>query len=163
MIDRDVLYRDDILPEDCGRVHRIVASTGFFSDEERQIAVELVQERLEKGPRSGYHFLLAMKGPELAGYTCFGPIPGTRDRYDLYWIVVSDSLRRGGLGGRLLSRTEERILAMGGRRVYADTSSRPQYAPTRSFYEKCGYRREALLEDFYSEGDSKVIYVKRLG
>jgi hypothetical protein len=47
--------------------------------------------------------------------------------------------------------------------VYAETSSRPQYEPTRSFYRACGYRLEARLEDFYAPGDGKVIFLKVLG
>jgi len=46
--------------------------------------------------------------------------------------------------------------------VYADTSSRPQYEPTRAFYLSCGYVQEAFLADFYSPGDGKVIFVKPL-
>jgi hypothetical protein len=50
----------------------------------------------------------------------------------------------------------------GARRIYADTSSRPQYEPTRRFYEACGYRREAFLADFYAPGDGKIIFGKEL-
>jgi hypothetical protein len=50
----------------------------------------------------------------------------------------------------------------GARRVYADTSSRLQYKPTRAFYLACGYVREAILADFYAPDDGKVIFVKVL-
>jgi hypothetical protein len=57
----------------------------------------------------------------------------------------------------------ERLMAeRGARRVYADTSSRPQYEATRAFYLACGYVQEALLADFYAPGDGKVIFVKVL-
>jgi hypothetical protein len=46
--------------------------------------------------------------------------------------------------------------------VYVETSSRDQYEPTRRFYLKCGYRVDAVLEDFYAPGDGKVIFVKAL-
>ena len=48
------------------------------------------------------------------------------------------------------------------RQVYIETSNREQYAPTRGFYLRCGYRQEALLKDFYAVGDDKVIYGKVL-
>jgi hypothetical protein len=51
---------------------------------------------------------------------------------------------------------------MGGKRIYVETSSREQYRPTRSFYSCCGYCKEATLEDFYSSGDHKVIYLRML-
>jgi hypothetical protein len=47
--------------------------------------------------------------------------------------------------------------------VYVETSGRRDYAPTRAFYERAGYRPEARLADFYAPGDDKWIYVKPLG
>ena len=55
-----------------------------------------------------------------------------------------------------------RILSAGGTRIYIDTSGRPQYAPTRAFYERIGFRCDAVLADFYAPGDDRVIYVKCL-
>ena len=61
-----------------------------------------------------------------------------------------------------VTAAEARIAAAGGRRVYIDTSSRPQYAPTRAFYRACGFHQEALLADFYDQGDGKAIFCKVL-
>ncbi len=154
--------RQDLKPGDREEVGRIVRATGFFSEEEAKIAVELIDERLAKGETSGYHFLFVEKGKSLLGYTCFGPIPGSAHSYDLYWIVVDPALQGKGLGRRLLSESERIMAERGARRIYADTSSRPQYEPTRAFYLACGYRQEAFLQDFYDEGDGKVIFVKAL-
>jgi ribosomal protein S18 acetylase RimI-like enzyme len=57
---------------------------------------------------------------------------------------------------------EDRIKEMGGKRIYVETSSREQYRPTRSFYSRCGYQKEATLKNFYSPGDDKVIYLRVL-
>ena len=144
------------------RVREIVVSSGFFSEAEIEVAVELVQERLNKGVESGYYFLFAEQDQKVAGYSCFGPIPCTVESYDIYWIAVQQELRRSGLGVEILKNVEERIREMGGKRIYVETSSRQQYRPTRSFYSRCGYRREATLENFYSSGDHKVIYLRVL-
>jgi ribosomal protein S18 acetylase RimI-like enzyme len=156
------LFREEIRPEDRQAIGRLVRTTGFFSEEEAEIAVELVEERLAKGDASGYLFLLAEEGDRLLGYACFGPIPGSVHSFDLYWIAVDPAQQGRGIGRRLMAATE-RIMAGGGARlIYADTSSRPQYGPTRAFYLACGYREEAFLEDFYAPGDGKVIFVKPL-
>ena len=42
-----------------------------------------------------------------------------------------------------------------------ETSSRENYAPTRSFYRGRGYEEEARVRDYYAMGDDKVILVKR--
>ena len=144
------------------RVREIVVSSGFFSEAEIEVAVELVQERLNKGVESGYFFLFAERDQKLAGYSCFGPIPCTVESYDIYWIAVQQELRRSGLGVKILKNAEEKIRKMGGKRIYVETSSRQQYRPTRSFYSRCGYRREATLENFYSSGDHKVVYLRVL-
>ncbi len=158
-----IRYRQEPSPADAEAVRRIVLSSGFFSSEEIDIAEELVRERLEKGPASGYHFLIAEQAGRTVGYACFGPIPGTVDSFDLYWIAVHGDLRGSGIGKEILGRAEEIIARMGGSRVFADTSARDQYEPTRAFYRACGYGQEALIRDFYSPGDHKTIFVKTLG
>jgi GNAT superfamily N-acetyltransferase len=157
---RNFSWRSTPLPEDAEKIKKLVQSSGFFSPAEVSIAVELVEERLGRGIQSGYFFLFADKGKTLIGYTCYGPIPGTRSSYDLYWIAVDQRFRGHGAGKQLLLKTEELIRQMGGTRIYAETSSRPQYASTRAFYEHTGYKQAAFLRDFYSPGDGKVIFVK---
>jgi ribosomal protein S18 acetylase RimI-like enzyme len=157
-----VTWREEPRPSDSERIREIVVSSGFFSKEEIDVAVELVQERLGKGLSSGYHFVFAEVGKDVIGYSCFGPIPCTTESYDIYWIAVQNDLRRSGLGRKILERVEQKITEMGGKRIYVETAARDQYTPTRSFYMRCGYKEEATLEHFYSPCDHKVIYLKVL-
>ena len=159
---QEIRYRDYLLPSDSDKVSAIVRSSGFFSPQEIDVAIELLKERETKGPSSGYFFLFAEVSGDVAGYTCFGPIPCTLESFDIYWIAVSEPLRRLGMGRELLRRTEEKIREMGGRRIYVETSSRTQYEPTHAFYRRCGYREAALLEHFYSPDDHKIIFLKVL-
>jgi ribosomal protein S18 acetylase RimI-like enzyme len=157
-----VLFRRDVKPEDCENVRRIASSSGFFSPEEILVAVELVQECLEKGYGSGYHFVFAEQEDSPVGYACFGPIACTKASYDLYWIAVANDFRGLGIGGELLLKSLSIMKSLGGLRVYVETSSRPQYDVTRSFYRKRGFAEEAVLKDFYDLGDHKVIYVRTI-
>jgi len=147
-------------PEDEARVREIVRSTGFFSQEEEDIAAELVCEALERGEASGYAFLFLSCAGRCAAYACFGRIAGTESSFDLYWIATHADLRGRGLGRHLIAAAEERIARRGGTRVYVETSSRAQYEPTRRFYERCGYLEAAVLPDFYRPGDGKVVFCK---
>jgi ribosomal protein S18 acetylase RimI-like enzyme len=162
LMENTIVYREEVRPEDREAVGRLVRATGFFSEEESGIAVELVDERLAKGEASGYLFLFAEEEARLSGYACFGPIPGSLHSCDLYWIAVDPNGQGRGIGKKLLAESERLMAERGARRVYADTSSRPQYEPTRAFYLACGYRQEAFLPDFYAPGDGKVIFVKLL-
>lgn len=158
----DLTYRTTVHPEDAKNVRQIVESSGFFNDSEIEIAVELVQELLQKGEVSGYYFVFAENNGRCIAYTCFGPIPATQSSYDLYWIAVHDDFRGQGIGRKILEYTEKLIGRMGGTRVYIETSGRKQYLPTRKFYASCGYSLVARLDDFYAPGDAKIIYVKPL-
>jgi ribosomal protein S18 acetylase RimI-like enzyme len=157
-----IVYREQVTPKDREAVGRLVRTTGFFSEEEVGIAAELVDERLAKGEASGYSFLFAEEEGQLLGYTCFGPIPGSVHSCDLYWIAVAPNAQGMGLGKKLMAGSERIMAGRRAKRVYADTSSRPQYEPTRAFYRSCGYTQEACLTDFYATGDGKVIFVKTL-
>ena len=153
-------FRHRVVPDDRDRVRAMVESTGFFSPEEADVAVELVDERLAKGAASGYEFVFAQIDAETVGYACFGRIPATRSSFDLYWVAVRGGQQRSGLGRALLEEVERRVREMGGGRIYADTSGREQYAPTRAFYKAMGYAQAAVLPDFFAPGDDKVIFVK---
>jgi len=155
-------FRKRPAPTDMEKVRHLVESTGMFYPFEVDVAVQLVEERLAKGVSSGYFFLFAESGEKLIGYACYGPIACTQGSYDLYWIVVDKNHQRRGVGRALLRRAEREIARRGGRRVYIETSGRDQYAPTRAFYQRCGYAPEAVLADFYAPGDDKLIYVKQL-
>jgi GNAT superfamily N-acetyltransferase len=156
----DLMLREAVRASDPVSVREITESSGFFYKEEIDTAVELAEERLAKGEKSGYFFLFAELDGETVGYSCYGPIACTASSYDLYWIAVHADRRGTGLGTRLLIESEERIHAMGGSRIYVETSSRALYDPTRGFYLSRGYIEEARLADFYGPGDAKVIYVK---
>jgi len=157
---KNFTYRQQIQHSDVGAIADMVKSTGFFSEEEIDIALELAEEKLTQPHDSSYQFLFAEDEGRVVGYTCYGLIPATHFSYDLYWIVVHKDMRGHGLGKLLMIETEKLILQKGGRQIYAETSSRDQYIPTHKFYESCGYRQVAFLDNFYYEGDSKIIYAK---
>ncbi|MBN2061597.1 MAG: GNAT family N-acetyltransferase [Deltaproteobacteria bacterium] len=152
----------EVTPGHLDEVKELVTATGFFSSEEIDIAGELIEDCLIKGDGSGYFFLFAYHEGRLAGYTCFGPIPGTAASYDLYWIAVHPDYQKKGIGLKLLSETEVLIKKKGGSRIYVDTSNRLLYSGTRAFYRRSGYRLAAVLDDFYNRGDGKAIYCKEL-
>jgi ribosomal protein S18 acetylase RimI-like enzyme len=154
------VLREEVRAGDLKSVRAITESSGFFYAEEVDTAVELVEERLAKGLSSGYRFIFAEKGGKTLGYSIFGPVACTKSSYDLYWIAVDAETRGGGFGTLLLTESEKRIKALGGTRIYVETSSRPLYEPTRAFYLARGYVEEARLKDFYGPDDAKVIYIK---
>jgi GNAT superfamily N-acetyltransferase len=156
-----VSWRDKPEPADIARVRALVTEAGVFTPEEVDVAAELVETTLSGA--EPYRFLFADDGEALAGYTCFDRIPLSTVSFDLYWIVVRPGLTRSGLGRELLHRTANLVRIQGGLQIFAETSSRPPYAPARAFYSRCGFTEAARLADFYDHGDDKLIYRLRLG
>jgi len=156
-----IKYRFGVCEKDKDNVKRILESTGFFSEEEINIGITMVEENLIKGNNAEYEFIFAEYLGEPIAVTSYAPAPCTNGfSYYIYWIAVDGRYRGLGLGKEILKLTEQKIIHTGAQRIYLETSGRQQYEPTRSFYLKCGYKIEAVLNDFYAPGDSKVIFIK---
>lgn len=158
----ELTFRHNVQDSDKEAVKEIVSSTNFFKPYEIPVAVELVEEALIKGNESGYEFIFVELHGEPIAYACFGKTPCTKSSFDLYWIATLNSYRGLGIGKLVLQKTEKKISELNGKRIYIETSSTPLYLPTRNFYLNNGYKEEAVLENFYDDNDSKVIYSKVL-
>ncbi|MCX6223303.1 MAG: GNAT family N-acetyltransferase [Bacteroidia bacterium] len=159
---KNLSVRSEVMASDPAAVEEIVISSGFFRPDEVPVAVELVAEGLEKGRESGYDFVFVEADGRTVAYACFGLIPCTLYSYDLYWIATHEDYRGQGIGKIVLREVEKAIAASGGKTIYVETSYLPKYEPTRAFYLKNNYIEKARFEDFYNDGDDKVVYVKRL-
>lgn len=155
--------RRDLRPGDREPLEELIRKTGLFNPEEVDVALELIADRIAGGEASHYRFLVGEAEGRVAGYVCWGPIPGTAASADLYWIVVHPDHQGKGIGAALLEAAEEWMAACGRNRVYIETSTREQYTPTRAFYLACGYRISAEFPDFYVPGDGKAVFLKVLG
>ena len=103
----------------------------------------------------------ALTTGQLVGWICWGPTPCTLGTYVLYWMAVDPAVHSTGIGTTLVREMEGR-LAGSARLIVVETAGRPDYRPTRGFYEARGYRRAAVIPDFYAPGDDQVVYVKAL-
>jgi D-alanine-D-alanine ligase len=149
--------------KDGAQIHAITANSTVFNQEEVECVDELWQEYLNQGPeRSGYYFLVEKEAERVLGYACYGPRSLTSGTYDLYWIAVDPTARRGGVGRGLLAASEQAIRKLGGRLLVLETSGLSTYEPTRNFYLSTGYTLEATLKDFYRDGDDLVFFTKHL-
>ena len=158
-----IKLRSIVRRADVAAIGELVTRTGVFSEEEIATARELAEENLAKGAEaSGYQFLIADGAHGMDGYTCFGPIPGTYRRFDLYWIAVDPRTQKANLGRALLAATEAAVLKEGGVMLFAETSTRADYNPAHRFYAASGFVRVAEIADYYDDHDGLAIYAKRL-
>ncbi len=155
-------FRSKPTPDDPEAVRELVTATGVFSGTEVGWAVEIVETTLARGQSAGYHFLFADGPGGLEGFTCFGPIDGTDNRFDLYWIAVSPKAQGKGIGRRLLAETVAAAKALDASHMFIDTSTRNDYAAARKLYEALGFTHMGTLVDFYSDGDGKALFGRKL-
>lgn len=130
-----------------------------------RVALSLIDERFAKpDDQDPYQFVVAESTTErrVVGYVCFGTTPLTTGTYDLYWIAVDPTFQGGGVGTLLVDAVLDAMRAAGGRLLLIETSSRPDYAKTRDFYDRAGMSLEARVRDFYSPGDDRLIYARRV-
>ena len=152
-------------PRDRSRIKEIVISSEKFNQEEIAVALELVDEVLEKGEKSGYIIAVLEVGKghtSVQGYVCYGPTPLTQGVYDLYWIVTDPAVQGKGFGRSLIEFVERDVIKRGGRMVLIETSSQETYGPTIRFYKKAGYDLVARIKNFYRIGDDKLVFSKEL-
>jgi GNAT superfamily N-acetyltransferase len=158
----NLTFRSNPKESDIEAVRDIILSTKFFYDHEVEIAVDLVRERLETGESSGYFFVFAEDEGRTISYSCFGPNIMSKTCHDLYWIATHNDYRGKGVGKKLLAETEKQAKELGCVILIAETSGLPHYEPTRAFYEKTGFDLEARIKDFYTMGDDKLFFTKRI-
>lgn len=146
--------------DDCDQLFALVATIDNFNAGEKELAREVIQDGLASAAND-YHILVSLDDEgAVSGFICYGPIPITVKRWDLYWIAVAPRVARQGVGTLLLRAMEEKLGR--GVRVYVDTSATPAYLKARSFYERHGYDVACVLPEFYGPGDDKVVYYKEL-
>ena len=144
-------------PSHRSRLESIVRATGVFTEPEVGVALELFD-----AIDDDYEFVGAFADDRLVGFACFGPTPSTDRTYDLYWIAVHPESQRSGSGAALVAEVELRLAQRDARLLVIETSSRPDYEPTRRFYDRHGYREAARIRDFYAPGDDRVVLTKRV-
>jgi ribosomal protein S18 acetylase RimI-like enzyme len=153
--------RDD----DREKIHLILVETNNFNFDEISIAMELIDDYLNKDELSDYEIFVDRNEEDenlINGYVCIGKRPLTESTYDLYWIAVNPAIQSKGVGSRLVSYIEEHIKNKNGRLVLIETSGKPSYEKEIKFYEKNLYTKLVEIKDFYKEADSLVIYGKYL-
>jgi ribosomal protein S18 acetylase RimI-like enzyme len=144
---------------DRGRIEEISRAVGVFREDEIPVALEVFDGAAAGSP--DYVALGAEVDGRLAGWICWGPTPCTLGTFDLYWMAVDPAHHGAGIGTALLTAMEQR-LPTSARLVIVETAGRPDYAPTRAFYQARGYQIVSRIPDFYAPGDDQLVYVKRV-
>jgi ribosomal protein S18 acetylase RimI-like enzyme len=137
----------------------ILAASQAFSRAELTAAEEILDLALSGDLYPA--FVLEVEGAVL-GYICLSQATLTESSWYVYWICVHPDFQGRGAGRALNDYAEQFVRSRGGRRIVLETSGRPDYARTRRFYERAGYRIAGAVPDFYRDGDDLVVFWKPL-
>ncbi|MGD9720477.1 MAG: GNAT family N-acetyltransferase [Pirellulales bacterium] len=140
----------------------LASRTGVFKPHEITALEEVLSDYHAANAKLDHRAITFEEHGEILGFAYFAPAAMADRTWYLYWIAVTKPTQARGIGTQLLEHVEEDIRARRGRILLVETSSLPYYDLTRKFYEKHQYQCEAVIKDFYADGDSMLIYSKRL-
>jgi ribosomal protein S18 acetylase RimI-like enzyme len=149
-------------PEDTDALLEIARGTGVFKPLEIDALKEVLDDYHSDMQAHGHRAVCDEEGGQLVGFAYYAPAAMTDHTWYLYWIAVSKQIQARGVGARLLRHAEDDARNAGARLFMLETSSLPHYELTRRFYLKHGYDKEAVLRDYYADGDDMVVFRKRL-
>jgi ribosomal protein S18 acetylase RimI-like enzyme len=147
-------------PDDVERLAELTEATAFFQPHEID-ALHSVLEAYFEGRTGHGCFVSGAKG-KIDGFVYLGEADMADRTWYIWWLAVDPSTQGRGVGKELLKFAEGEASKRGGRVMFIETSGLPSYEPTRRFYVKNGYDKEAVLRDYYRDGDDLVIFRKRL-
>jgi ribosomal protein S18 acetylase RimI-like enzyme len=150
------------VPADTPTLHALAHATGVFKPHEMDALQEVLDDYHAENHAEGHKAVTYEKDGKVLGFAYYAPASMTDRTWYLYWIAVTKQTQARGIGGTLLRHVEDDVRKLKGRVLLIETSSLPHYDLTRKFYLKHGYDQEAVLRDFYADGDDMVIFRKRL-
>ncbi len=140
----------------------LASRTGVFKPHEITALEEVLSDYHATNNKLDHRAITFEEHGEILGFAYYAPAAMADRTWYLYWIAVTKQTQARGIGTELMQFVEQDIRSHRGRILLVETSSLPYYDLTRKFYEKHQYKRDAVIEDFYADGDSMVIYSKRL-
>ncbi len=146
--------------KDRNEIEKIIHEIENFSAEEKAVAMELIDEALNKPEQNYYNVFVYEDNEKILGYHCVGKRALTDGVFDLYWIVVAPFAQDKGIGKVLLEHCENFVKENNGRWILAETSSQDNYNATRNFYMRNNYSIVTQIKDFYKVGDNLIVFGK---
>lgn len=126
-----------------------------------ELLEDMMSDYLENPESTDIWFTeLAGDVPISIGYCA--PEKLTDGTFNLYALGVKSDIQAKGTGERMMNFIETYLKTRGSRVLIVDTSGTDAFASSRAFYEKLGYHKEAVIRDFWEDGDDKVVYWKKL-
>lgn len=147
-----------VLQADVDEIKKVVDSSELFPSEYLD---EMIADYFNNPNTEDIWFAyIDNKTPTAIGYCV--PEKLTEGTYNLLAIGVLKELQGKGIAGEMMKYIELLLKAKGGRILIVETSSDDAQIAARNFYKKIGYTQEAVIRDFWKEGEHKIVFWKKL-
>lgn len=111
--------------------------------------------------KAAHHWLVA-EAEDVIGFAYAEPERLTDGTHNLLAIAVLPNRQNVGVGKALVEGLSERLHRQGSRILLVETSSLDAYTATRGFYAGLAFQEVARIPDFYTDGEDKIVFWKRL-
>ncbi|ANQ52151.1 GNAT family N-acetyltransferase [Flammeovirga sp. MY04] len=147
-----------IKKEDIFALKKVLDSIELFPSEYLE---DMISDYLNNSNSDDIWFTKVIDGEAISlGYCSLEKF--TNSTYNLLAIGVRKDFQSKSHGKEMVSFIENYLIEKEKRILIVETSGSAGFDSVRLFYEGLGYNKEAVIRDFWEEGDDKVIYWKKL-
>jgi ribosomal protein S18 acetylase RimI-like enzyme len=147
-----------VIKSDVDGLKKVVHSSGLFPSEYLD---EMISDYFINPDTQDMWFTYLDNNTHLAIGYCV-PEKLTVGTYNLLAIGVLQNNQRKGIASEMMNYIELHLKQLNGRILIIETSSDNAQIGARKFYNKIGYTQIAVIEDFWNDGEDKIIFRKRL-
>lgn len=147
-----------VTPADLPALKGIIDRCGLFPSE---MLYAMLSGYFESPVSEELWFRMELEGTIVAFFYA-APERMTEGTYNALLIAVEPRFQGKGIGSRCMTFLENFLSQKQVRILLVETSGLPEFAQTRSFYQKLNYKQVAVIPEFYQAGEDKVVFWKAL-
>lgn len=147
-----------ISPSDLDALYKVVDSSELFPS---AYLDEMIADYFNNPDTEDIWFTCVDNDTPVAIGYCV-PEKLTDGTYNLLAIGVVKEAQGKGVASEMMHYIEQLLKQKGARVLIVETSSDSAQLAARSFYRKIGYSQEAVIRDFWKEGEDKIVFWKKL-
>lgn len=147
-----------VIPTDIKGLKKVADSSGLFPSEYLD---DMISDYFNNAETQDIWFTYIDDGTPVAIGYC-APEKFTDGTYNVLAIGVSQDSQRKGIASKMMQYIEQVVKHKDGRILIVETSTDDAQIGARQLYKHIGYTQEAVIRDFWKEGEDKIVFWKKL-
>ncbi len=149
------------ISSDRDQMTKIFCALNLFDTDELKFMSDLIDSYFD-GTLGEEHYWIVNDDSGVTSAAYYAPESFAQNVYNLYFIGVLPNQQGKGIGSLMLKYVENHVKERGQRLLLVETSGLASFEKTREFYVKNNYEKEAIIREYYKEGDDKIVFRKKL-